>query len=406
MRTARDERDVERVATLNDEVHGELVGNMTRRLFAHHPRTELADLIFVEDEASGEVVSTLCLIPWLWNCDGVEVPTGEMGIVSTREAYRRRGLVRAQVVLFKRRLAERGCLLSQIQGIPYFYRQFGYDYALPLERRVVLEMRQVADGLGDGFTFRQASEEDLPILMELYDAAMEELAIHAVRGEATWLYLSAHTADSEMERETWLVDAPDGQVAGFFTLPHHHFGAELTVSEVSTLSLEAAMAALSHLKRLALEREMPGIRLNLPLACTLVQAALALGARDEGAYAWQIHVPDMVALLRAMAPVLERRVERSSIAGLTSDVHLCRYASTICLRFVDGQLTAVEDVGFTDWAQEAVRFPPDQLMPVVLGYRTWHELKTFYPDVSVAGEMGHVLDILFPKTASFIYTTY
>ena len=126
LRTARDERDVERVAEFDGNTHGPEVTTMTRNLFLHHPQTSYQDLIFVEDEQSDQVVSSLCLIPWTWRCEDVTTPSGEMGIVGTLEAYRRRGLVRAQVEYFKRRLAERGCLLSQIQGIPYYYRQFGY----------------------------------------------------------------------------------------------------------------------------------------------------------------------------------------------------------------------------------------------------------------------------------------
>ena len=81
LRTAASERDVERVAVFDGKIHGELVETMTRHLFLHHPNTSFDDLIFVEDEQSGEVVSSLCLIPWTWRYEEVEIPAGEMGIV-------------------------------------------------------------------------------------------------------------------------------------------------------------------------------------------------------------------------------------------------------------------------------------------------------------------------------------
>ena len=157
LRTAKDEQDVERVAALTKTVfEGEEVDTLTRGLFLHHPDTSLDDLIFVQDEKSGKAVSTLCLIPWTWRCEDVEIPAGELGIVGTLEEYRGRGLIRKQVELFKQRLRERGCLLSQIQGIPYFYRQFGYEYALPLERWLKLQVRRIPDRPESAFTFRQA----------------------------------------------------------------------------------------------------------------------------------------------------------------------------------------------------------------------------------------------------------
>ena len=411
LRTAKDEAanadDVERVAALTKTVfEGEEVDTLTRGLFLHHPDTSLDDLIFVQDEKSGKAVSTLCLIPWTWRCEDVEIPVGEMGIVGTLKEYRNRGLIRKQVELFKQRLRERGCLLSQIQGIPYYYRQFGYEYALPLEQWLTLQARQIPDRAEPTYTFRQATLDDVPTLMRLYDEAAPDLPIHTVRNEAIWRYLLTKTKGTEMERDILLIKNPGGQTAGYACIAHHGFGEELNVNEVSRLSYDAAMATLQHFKQLTVEREKPGIRLNLPLGCTLAQVALSLGGHDDGAYAWQIHVPDVAALLRALAPVLERRIAASSLAGLTQDVRISLYRETIQLRFEAGKVTEVTNAGFTTWHEEPIRFPPLQFTPLVLGYRTWQELKAAFPDVDVTPKSRLLVDTLFPKTESFIYTIY
>jgi predicted N-acetyltransferase YhbS len=326
LHTAATERAVERVAEFNGTIHGPGAAAMTRNLFVHHPNTRGRDLIFVKDERSGQVVSSLCLIPWAWRYEGVEILAGEMGIVGTLEAYRRRGLVRAQVEVFKHRLEGRGCLLSHIQGIPYYYRQFGYEYALPLEGGLRIETRHIPTPPDAPFTFRLATSDDLPRLMRLYDEAAQDLAIHTVRNEAIWRYLLTHTDGTETECENWLIQDADGQIVGYVRLPTHHFGEELAVCEVSRLGFEAALAALNHLKTLAVERDKPGIRLNLPVGCTLMRLARSFDAHDLGTYAWQIHVPDVAALLRVLTPVLEHRVAVSPLfAGLTRDVRLSLY---------------------------------------------------------------------------------
>jgi predicted N-acetyltransferase YhbS len=404
LRTAADERDVEHVAAFNGTIHGPGVTSMTRNLFIHHPHTRGNDLIFVENEHGGQVISSLCLIPWTWRYEDAHLPAGEMGIVGTLEAYRRRGLIRAQVETFKRRLRERGCLLSHVQGIPHYYRQFGYEYALPLEGGLRLETRHVPTPPDDPFTFRLATQDDLPTLMRLYDEAAQDLAIHAIRDEATWRYLLMHTAGTEMERDTWLIQDAHGRVSGYLCVPKHHFGEELVVNEVSRLGFDAALAALDYLKTLAVERDRPGIRLNLPADCTLMQLARSLDAHDLGTYAWQIHVPDTAALLRALTPVLERRVAGSPFAGLTRDVRLGLYREALELRFRAGGLAEVANLGFT--GEEAIRFPPLQFIPLVLGYRRMEELGAIYPDVRVAPAWRLLVDTLFPKVASFIYTIY
>ncbi len=404
MRTAANERDVERVAEFNASIHPDPgIAGMTCNLFVHHPATRGADLVFVEDETSGQVVSSLCLIPWIVRYEEVELLAGEQGIVGTLEAYRGRGLIRAQVEYFKRRLRQRGCLLSQIQGIPYFYRQFGYEYALPLEGGWRVEKYSVPEPPA-GHALRVATLDDLPALMRFYKEAAQDLAICAARDEATWRYLFAHTQETAMECENWLVEDGRQQAVGYMRLPKFHFGDELVVNEVSQLGFNAALAVLRHLKKLAEERAAPAIRLNVPAACSLMRVARSLGARDLGTYAWQIHVPDMAALLRALGPVLERRVAHSPFVGLTRAVPLCFYREIITLHFEAGRLTQVTAAPSTDTGP--INLPPLQFIPLLLGYRTIDELRAVFPDVSVAASWRLLVDTLFPKLQSFLYTIY
>ncbi len=67
-------------------------------------------------------------------------------------------------------------------------------------------------------------------------------------------------------------------------------------------------------------------------------------------------------------------------------------------------MTEIANLGFT--GGEAIRFPSLQFIPLVLGYRTMEELRAAYPDVSVAPAWRLLVDTLFPKVESFIYTIY
>ncbi|HAZ27685.1 TPA: hypothetical protein DCY67_03570 [Candidatus Acetothermia bacterium] len=79
----------------------------------------------------------------------VEILAAELGLVGTLDEWRGRGLQRRMVAYFRERMAERGAVLSIIQGIPGFYRQFGYVYAIPLEGGLVLAPRQVPPANGE-----------------------------------------------------------------------------------------------------------------------------------------------------------------------------------------------------------------------------------------------------------------
>ena len=405
LRTARDESDVERVAQFNGSIHGPGIVAMTRDIFLHHPDTTGRDLIFVEDR-EGRVLSSLCVIPWKLGYDGAALNSGEMGIVGTLPEYRRRGLIRSQVEFFKQRLRERGAHISHIQGIPYYYRQFGYEYAMPLEGGMRLTRRDLPAVAGRAYSFRLATPADLPVLMQMYDQAAGDLNIHTRRDEAVWRFLFAQSASSEMEAETWLIVDAQGLPAGYMRLPNHHFGDELTVNEVSRLDFDAAVAVLNHLACLSEERRTPGVRLCVPAGCTLMRVARSFGAHDMGTYAWQIHIPDVPALLRAIGPALERRLCASPFAGLTRDLALGFFRESVLLRFAGGKLAGVQRVGVDAEVQHAGRFPPQAFTPLVLGYRSLDELRTAYADLHVEPSCRLLVETLFPKVASFLYTIY
>ena len=442
LKSVAGERDVERVAALNRAIHGEGVAAMAGELLLHHPHTRPEHWLFVEDEGSGQVVSSLCLIPWTWQYEGVTLRAGEMGLVGTLEAYRHRGLVRAQAARHAELLEEGGYDLSHIQGIPYFYRQFGYEYAIPLAGgwRVDLHLipstgERVRSPLRAGpdpqppnhltaqppnYSFRRATLDDLPALMRLYDEAANDLSIHTVRDEAEWRYLLGPSTRTEMVAETWMVmgrgkrgkgeKGKEGvRMVGYFRVPAHGFGEGLIVNEVSRLSGDAALAVLGQLKALSVERNKPYIRLDLPANSTLVQVARYRDAHDLGYYAWQIRLIDVARLLRKLAPALERRLAASPLAGLTRDVCLNLYREAFEMRFVEGRLAAVETLGgelvrLAD--RGGIRLPPPLLAPLLLGYRSREELCAAHHDVSVSGDLQHLVDVLFPKVQSFIYTVY
>lgn len=413
LKSIASEPDIERVAAFNGLIHGEGVAAMTRELILHHPHTRPEEWLFVEDEETRQVVSSLCLIPWTLRYDDVQLKAGEVGIVGTLEAYRHRGLVRAAVERHEELLRDGRYDVGMIQGIPYFYRQFGYEYAIPLEGgwRVELYLVPEVSALTERIRSdpppcicRQALPGDIPALMQLYDQAAGDLSISAVRDEATWQYLLGPSLRTEMVSETWLVLDASTSPVGYFRIPEHGFGEGLIVNEVSRLSNDAAHTVLRKLKDLAVERSKPYVRLCLPPTSTLVQIARGRGAHDLGTYAWQIHLVDVGRLLLKLAPLLERRIAASPYAGLTQNLCLNLYRQAFELRFQEGQLVAVDALGFSE--RGGFRLPPLLAAPLLLGYRSREELQRAHHDVSLSGDWQHLADVLFPQVASFICTIY
>jgi predicted N-acetyltransferase YhbS len=405
LRPATAPDDVERVATFNALIHGTGTEPTWRAWMREHPHADPTNWFLVEDTATRQVVASLGLIPWQLRYEGIKLRAAEMGVVGTLEPYRNRGLQRALNARFDHMLRVGGYLLSHIQGIPFFYRQFGYEYALPLEAWWRIELEQLPDTPAErGFGCRPAMLADSALLSRFYAEAVSHLDIAAERDPALWPYLLGPGLATETAAETWIVEDAAATPVGYLRIAQHGFGEGLIVAEASELQGAAAGAAFELLRRLAAERGKPFVRLNLPASSAFVVAAAALGARDGGAYAWQVRLPDPVALLQTVAPVFERRVVASAFAGLTRDVVLDFYRQAIVLRFVAGRIAAVQAT--TRDAPALLRLPPPLLAPLLFGHRSLDEMRPMYPDASVAEDGRELIDVLFPKLRGWLYQPY
>jgi GNAT superfamily N-acetyltransferase len=404
LRSVAGPEDIERVAAFDALIHGEGSAPTWRAWMTTHPYAAPENWLLVED-AAGSVVASLCLLPWRLSYAGVELRAGEMGVVGTLKAYRGRGLQRALSARFDELLRAGGYLLSHIQGIPYFYRQFGYEYAAPLEAWWRLELHMGPGGPpAPGHSCRPATPDDVAVLARLYAAGVAALDVAALRDEAVWRYLLSHGLETETAAETWLVIDGAGAPAGYFRVACQGFGEGLIVAEASQLGAEAALAALAEIRRVALERGKPFVRLNLPASSPLVALARGLGAHDGGAYAWQVRLPDPAALLRALAPALERRVAASIYAGLTRDVVIDLYRGAILLRFQGGRLSSAEAAA--PGGRADLRLPPALLAPLLLGHRSLEEIAHMYPDAAAPGAARPLVEALFPKLRAWLYQPY
>jgi GNAT superfamily N-acetyltransferase len=393
--------DAERLIAFNASIFGAGVGAMTRSLMFHHPATRPDYWLYIE--ADGEIVSSLALIPWEWRYDEVTLKSGEMGIVGTHEGFRNRGLIRLLDARFKELLRDDGFHLSHIQGIPYFYRQFGYEYALPLEEHWRAELHTLSTQPAPRIRFRLATVEDIPALMRFYEAEARQLNISAVRSADTWRYLLEQAAGTATESEIWLLETDNKPVA-YCRIPREGFGDGLIVDEVSRVDPHTANTLLGWLKSVALERGKPYIRFNLPETSDLLRLARSSGVYRAGGYQWQIHVVDAARLLRQLSPALERRLADSPFANLTQTVFINLYRSGVELHFEAGKLKAVKAVSRP--VRGDINIPPNLLAPLVLGYHSREELSAFYPDLGIYGQSGSLVDALFPKMAAFLHTLY
>lgn len=413
----------EDIATLLNRVfHPQKVGDLARTFFNHLPGLENHHWFTMADASTGEPVSTFTLIPWTWEACGIRLKVAEMGLVGTLDTCRGKGMMKELNTHFDAHVKEHSYDLCIIQGIPGFYHNFGYHYAIALENHIDLPLALIPThgttaGTGGGFRFRRADHNDIGFLMG-QDADYRNANTFSVfRSRAEWEYMLVRRPEIEYGSDFWIMEALDGTPMCYARVLFDGFGNGLILSEVSEGITHEGFAALAaFLKSMALAQEKPHIRLNLHPGSPAGQMALAMGAAQTRPYAWQIKIPDRVRLLDRLTPLLEKRLESSMFKNYTGKLRLNLYTETIDLEFIRGKIIVNQGNGSD--AEQMFSIPKDLFGALVLGHRSWDDLQQCRPDIFPANqylrfkpavlpdEAGLLVDVLFPRTRSWIYERF
>ena len=197
----------------------EFVAAWTRDLLnGSHPTFGVDDCTIVEEAATGRIVSSMNLISQTWTYDGIPFGVGRPELVGTEPEYRKRGLVRAQFEVMHALSAQRGEMVQAITGIPYYYRQFGYEMAMGLgggRQGNAANVAKLKDGEVEPFRLRAAVETDLPFVLELDAHAARQNLVYCTRDESLWRYELWGKSEKNGNRLDWfIVETAAGEAVG------------------------------------------------------------------------------------------------------------------------------------------------------------------------------------------------
>ena len=405
------------------------LGEWTRDLFeGRHPTARPTDATIVEDTRTHAIVSSMILIPQTWSYDGIRIPVGQPELVGTRADYRGRGLVRAQFDVVHARSEGRGDLMQAITGVPWFYRQFGYELAVPRGGGGRVFPGQLAGFPPSPLRVRAARDTDAGFLAALDGEAAARHAVWVPRGVEEWRYeLTGHRKRSAARHVIVIVESASGEPVGAVMLRIDLSGGALGVAYLEAKSgtswRELTVAALHHLREtgeaLAKDRKQPfeGVNLWFLGPDHPICEVLRLGNVDTWSrYALYTRVADVAAFLHAVTPVLERRLAGSPVAGHTAEIRLGFYRDGVRVVFESGRLKDVarwmpsravigqeEGLGTTDPGRPHALFPDLTFLQLLFGMRSIDELTAWYPDCIVrTGETRALLNALFPRRPSHV----
>jgi predicted N-acetyltransferase YhbS len=398
-----------------------------------HPFMTPGDFALVEDTSKPEHPAVACTCFWRheWSYGGIKFGVCQPEMVATHPAYRNRGLVRSLMEMMHARSAAEGHLVQAITGIRYFYRQFGYEYALDLGGRRLMPVTAVPDKRGEApepYRLRLATLDDVPHLLALYNQRRSASLVWHETDETYWRHLVACWDDpvvvergparTGINGQMYMIVDGEEAVCGYAWLAAKRWHGDLVIYQLQLyphINWQTAMASLLRAFRrhgesipATLHNDKPFTELSFDLGRTH-PAYDVLGERlipnHDPIYAWYLRVPNLPAFVHHIAPVLEERLARSILTGYTGELKVNFYRQGLRLALAAGKVVTVEPwQARLDEDDGDAGCPPLLFLQLLFGYRSLDELRAVFPDVWANGDARLLIHILFPKQPSTLYS--
>ncbi|GCE14930.1 GNAT family N-acetyltransferase [Tengunoibacter tsumagoiensis] len=406
-----------------DDPPNQFLMNWVRQVMSgHHILMGQNDFGVVEDlhKQENPIVACTCLLRHTWDYEGIAFPVGRPEIVATDSDYRNRGLIRALFGMIHARSEAEGHLVQAITGIPYFYRQFGYEYAMDLDGKRITFIQTIPKARDDEppYTLRGATEEDIPLILDYYR--------HHRRDSILWMKLTEEilrfrftewqkaAVPDKLPQHMMLIDAA-GVPQAFVLCGEKRSWRGLDVFklyfapqvDIQALTPPLLRALTLYGEQTAASAEIDPlgeIHFHLGRSHPIYDALGGyLAPAFDPPYAWYLRVPDLAAFLTHIAPVLEKRLASSWMANYSGTVKIDFYRTGLVLQFEQGRLTRVEPWHKPVYGVDPLAgFPPLIFLQLLFGYRSLEDLRATFPDVWAKKEAKSLLEILFPQRDSSI----
>lgn len=344
---------------------------------------------------SSSIVSIAACLPTSIRLGSVSIPAARVDFVATRESHRGRGHASSLVRELLADSDRRGDLVQLTDGLPYFYRQFGFGYALNPPGMVVLprigteDSSSASRGETGSITIRPAVSADMSRIDHYVAACMSGFDI--APGEfasETWFDISEFGSDTDH-----LIVAESGGAIVGFTRAHRDGDDVLRIQSSYADSpgvacrIHAALAAIRSSGLLALDCGNSVWRDHLAAQGPVIPLPFGISART----------PDPVELLRLLRPEFDRRLGVISAPEPDRKLRLSLFTSAIVIEIHGETIADVRSASTVNDppSPDDVAIAPDWFPALVLGRWGAEELARRVDDV-IAGTQPTTLSNLFP----------
>ncbi|MFW9957904.1 MAG: GNAT family N-acetyltransferase [Candidatus Odinarchaeota archaeon] len=389
-------------------VHGEGIIDQLRAMLEHYPRFTWEDSFIIENSNSGDVVSCVILLENVWVLDGIQVTSVEMEAVGTLNSYRNRGHIRLLNEKFEERATEHHPIILAVAGIPFFYRNLGYEYAASLGGGYTVTpglIPKLPAGEDEPVTMRPVTSENFEEFLRYRDAHLPKRTwIRKIRPEDASYLMYELSSPMQEAFFFYLVKEKRKTIGAFFLARWEN---RLDIVELYLDSHQYVDAVLRFALARAHEWNDIPVKVSPPNQKQIREYVSArTQVRNIARYAWCIKIPSVIHFIETISPLFSDRLRDTEFQHFSGELKATTYKEGFSLVFEKGAFIGVSEKEEKDSREYNLRIPNDALTRLLMGYETLDEIMAHEPDVECAATMKPLVRVLFPKLEAVVDPYY
>jgi hypothetical protein len=387
------------------------------------------DTVFVTDiNTKNEKIAaftTLWQDTQLYN--GIAFSIGRVEFVGIVQEYRSRGLMGSIMDAVHEASDKRGDLMQTIVGIPYYYRQFDYEYALDIGRRSKTWLNSITPlkaGEKEPVTPRAATLDDVGTILN-FDKVLIDMSCNYAPLRREYLVaqikMSIDSTASQFHRRV-IIFEQEGQPLGYAIVHNIADPSGISVLSIAfkqgvnlpTIIDNVLRGIVQYIRDWRGEETYKNLEAIFwhfsewhPFFDSLPSINRNYTSLPDEAYSTYVRIPNYANFIRHITPVLNDRLAKStSWSNYSGNLYVHNYTKKcmgVEIQIVNGQINIVQDWFPTERQQplsNMIRLPPLTFTNILLGNRSLEELQCMYPDIMVDDLTKQLVKVLFPKSVS------
>jgi len=356
-----------------------------------------------------KIVSHILVIPHFMRIGLAVVKVGVIGYTVTHPDYRRRGLATILMNKWIEEMTNSDYCLSYVFGIPYFYQQFGYEFAFfgdnySYEPATYMNVGKIKrKKMRNKFVANMYEEKELSSISKLYNHANRERTGALIRTKEYWKWLIKGLNDSGRIKRRDIVIIKDNtdQLLGYAIINSDDQNL-FAVWEIATMDANEKVFAflIRAIISRAQEQGVKSIYFKLPLNHPFLRYCVAMGAIPTG-YSYRVYarVINLSLLFHTIIPELERRLSYSSFKNWEGRLRVKTDIGSITLNIVYGTINCDNN---DKKVCSLLYIPQNLLIQLITGYTDVARIASNWKVKIVGGDL-QLWQALFPKLYPYIW---